>query len=597
MVGTPGSPKETMAVYRYFRTSGSSSTGYMYLLGYSAGGGARAANSLCFVFFIRPTLTNLRILLFLMANRWNEDDSDRLPEGMTRVGYDSDTQQYTFQDDSGLWLGEAGTEFGGEMRYIGPAPLRSESPQTSASSSSSYQILLPFFLIIAVFLLLVFRLVSTPSSSLKPPPRSCASGGNLYTVVLGDTCWDLALKFGVTVKNIERMNPGLDCAHLMSSGQIPPLPLVFSPPVFSVPMIAYSIPMLISLWMVDSAFAQPSPVFSQPIPKYTATYIPNFNTPQISEAGQTGTNECGTGSNQTSNCQNSYLNALDDFCLWAPPQNTSSYGDSAIGNTERIEVAWCLRTGYGTRLMPPGSITGAHWIQTPNYVQITGTGDLTLLNIPKNDAGGELDPHGADGNGNPIGKFPSYSHYHEWTNFMGAAYFCFRACLDAPGATQYCGHIWDTYAIDFSDWASSILRSDFFVLLDLAAPMGIYVSNGATSTFYQGEPVTPSAHSPGPSSSCTYYETLANYNSPAPTPTATYFGGSTPLVTSSGRSTSGISFSTTSGVSTSTGSPTSLSRATTSSQSSSVPSISALPFGSFGAAMIGVIVATLHTLM
>ena len=40
-----------------------------------------------------------------------------------------------------------------------------------------------------------------------------------------------------------------------------------------------------------------------------------------------------------------------------------------------------------------------HFVQTPDYVQITGVGDLTKLNIPAGDDGGELDPHGADGNG------------------------------------------------------------------------------------------------------------------------------------------------------------------------------------------------------
>lgn len=38
-------------------------------------------------------------------------------------------------------------------------------------------------------------------------------------------------------------------------------------------------------------------------------------------------------------------------------------------------------------------------MQTPDYVQITGIGDLTSMNIPAGDAGGELDPHGATGNG------------------------------------------------------------------------------------------------------------------------------------------------------------------------------------------------------
>jgi hypothetical protein len=46
---------------------------------------------------------------------------------------------------------------------------------------------------------------------------------------------------------------------------------------------------------------------------------------------------------------------------------------------------------------------------------------LTSLNIPKGDEGGELDPHGADGNGNPVGglvfssAFGTLEQLHEWT--------------------------------------------------------------------------------------------------------------------------------------------------------------------------------------
>lgn len=93
------------------------------------------------------------------------------------------------------------------------------------------------------------------------------------------------------------------------------------------------------------------------------------------------------------------VNSVDDFCVFAPPEPGP---ESVIGNTERIEVAWCVQPGYGTRVMPPGTITGAHFVQTPDYVQVTGVGDLTLINIPKGDAGGELDPHGADGNGQSL---------------------------------------------------------------------------------------------------------------------------------------------------------------------------------------------------
>ena len=92
------------------------------------------------------------------------------------------------------------------------------------------------------------------------------------------------------------------------------------------------------------------------------------------------------------------MNSIDDFCFFAPPDPGA---DSVIGNTERIEVSWCIKPGYGTRLIPDGAITGAHFVMTPDYVQVTGVGNLTLVNIPAGDEGGELDPHGADGNGTP----------------------------------------------------------------------------------------------------------------------------------------------------------------------------------------------------
>ena len=38
---------------------------------------------------------------------------------------------------------------------------------------------------------------------------------------------------------------------------------------------------------------------------YSATYLPS-NAPAQSEQGQSGTNQCGTGFNQTSLCQNAY---------------------------------------------------------------------------------------------------------------------------------------------------------------------------------------------------------------------------------------------------------------------------------------------------
>ena len=83
-------------------------------------------------------------------------------------------------------------------------------------------------------------------------------------------------------------------------------------------------------------------------------------------------------------------------------------------------VAWCTSQGHGTRTIPQGAIQSAHWLETPHYIQVTGTGDFTKMNIASGDEGGELDPHGADGNGNPIGAlvYSNGVQIHEWTSFM-----------------------------------------------------------------------------------------------------------------------------------------------------------------------------------
>ncbi|PPQ96841.1 hypothetical protein CVT26_006010 [Gymnopilus dilepis] len=240
---------------------------------------------------------------------------------------------------------------------------------------------------------------------------------------------------------------------------------------------------------------------------YSATYLPS-NAPPTTEEGQTGTNQCGSGSSQTSNCQNAYLNSLTDWCVFAPPNPGP---DSVIGNTERIEVSWCLQNGTGTRLIPDGAITGAHFIITPDFVQVTGVGDLTKINIPAGDAGGELDPHGADGNGNPIGglvfsnAFGQIEQMHEWTNFVAANEFCFRACKPSPQAPTFCQHIYDVmgcawnmpgnYDVGFTSCHA-----------DSGEPMGVY----GASTFHQGQPQTPAAHPAPASSLCTTLSTIGN---------------------------------------------------------------------------------------
>ncbi|CAL1698993.1 unnamed protein product [Somion occarium] len=241
---------------------------------------------------------------------------------------------------------------------------------------------------------------------------------------------------------------------------------------------------------------------------YSATYLPS-NAPKTSEKGQSGTNQCGSGHNQNSTCQNLYINSVDDFCLFAPPEPGPG---STVGNTERIEVAWCIKDGYGTRLIPDGTIQGAHFVQTPDYVQVTGVGDFTKINIPKGDTGGELDPHGADGNGNPIGglvfssAFGQLTQIHEWTNFMSDSEFCIRACKDGPRAPALCEHIYDVMGCAWNMPGNYAPGTFEKCAADTGEPMGVY----GASTFHQGDPVTPAPH-PAPSSSqCSTLTSIGN---------------------------------------------------------------------------------------
>lgn len=105
----------------------------------------------------------------------------------------------------------------------------------------------------------------------------------------------------------------------------------------------------------------------------------------------------GTALNQSSESRLLTLNSVDDFCIFAPPYL------SPISDSETFEVAWCTQPRNNARLIPDGVLTGVSFVKTDFYVQIFGYGNLTNLFIPNGDFGGELDPHGAFGSGNPIG--------------------------------------------------------------------------------------------------------------------------------------------------------------------------------------------------
>ncbi|KAH9829492.1 uncharacterized protein C8Q71DRAFT_718258 [Rhodofomes roseus] len=178
--------------------------------------------------------------------RWTQYDEDeyRLPEGMKRVGYDSDTSKYYYRDADGtLWEGPAGAEYGeltqvsnapialdddghasdedleaAPTRTDGYKPLASDSPNFMYSGNRhAYRMLFPFLLLVAVALLLVIRLVFYHTGSDPSPPGAalCPDGSEPVTVNAGDTCWKLSQARNSTLEEFLNLNPTVDCNSLM----------------------------------------------------------------------------------------------------------------------------------------------------------------------------------------------------------------------------------------------------------------------------------------------------------------------------------------------------------------------------------------------
>lgn len=251
---------------------------------------------------------------------------------------------------------------------------------------------------------------------------------------------------------------------------------------------------------------------------------------------QFGYNICNsTTENQGSLCQTSFINSVDDFCLWTPPDP-----NSVVGDVEGSMVAWCTKPGKGTRMIPPGAITGLQFMRTPHYSQVVGFFDQTQLNIAEGDTGGEMDPHGADQRGNPLGGLVFSSQFGagnssdfkqviQWHLFVGANTFCFKAC-DPSYELGYrmCEHIYDRIGCAFNAPASySTINGTFQSCQgDDQLPPGIYVENGVTSTYTQPAEslgpisVTPYVPFTPASSSCTMYSSNVLFSANTLTTTA-----------------------------------------------------------------------------
>jgi hypothetical protein len=150
-----------------------------------------------------------------------DTDEERLPEGFQRIGYDADTQVYTYRDAAGtIYEGAEGASFG-ELHPVGSAPSGSHvsddlSKWRTSNNREAWRYMFPFFLLVVLFLLVVWKLL-TPSAA---PTISCDAQTRPYEVVAGDSCWDIAQSHRMTLEELQEMNPVLKCDPLSTGIQI-----------------------------------------------------------------------------------------------------------------------------------------------------------------------------------------------------------------------------------------------------------------------------------------------------------------------------------------------------------------------------------------
>jgi len=285
------------------------------------------------------------------------------------------------------------------------------------------------------------------------------------------------------------------------------------------------------------------PGFTPPaLTSYRFTYpdLPyQVNPYDVGRGPQFGYNICNsTTEGPNSDCQTSWLNSLSDFCLWSSPTP-----DNEVADFEAEAVAWCTQPTHGARLIPSGAITGVQFIRTPGYVQVTGHITLADININPNDDGGELDPHGDDEQGNPLGGLVFSNGFTdqtgivqviEWHNFMDGPIFCFKACdPSGPNAAELCQHTLDRIGCAYN--APAAYQDGVFesCLGDNQDPPGVYTgADGIVSTYSQPP------ESLGPIESVPYTPVIPATSSCTTYSSAQLFGGNSTSTSSTALSSS-----------------------------------------------------------
>jgi hypothetical protein len=174
------------------------------------------------------------------CNTNKTQDEYRLPEGVKRIGYDADTQRYTFCDKEGnLFESAPGSRYG-ELRpagqvvpqathYTPPENIEERTQLVEKDNRTAVRTMLPFALLVFVFLLLVFKATNGDFGGGPDKMRAddgvaqimdCHDGSSQIQIEAGDTCWAIAQEHTVGVADLLALagNEEVDCDRL-SIGQ------------------------------------------------------------------------------------------------------------------------------------------------------------------------------------------------------------------------------------------------------------------------------------------------------------------------------------------------------------------------------------------
>jgi hypothetical protein len=139
-------------------------------------------------------------------------------------------------------------------------------------------------------------------------------------------------------------------------------------------------------------------------------------------------------------------------------------------------------------------------MKTPGYIQVTGFINNTGIGLDPTDSGGELDPHGADLQGNPLGGVVysngtadsdghTLTQVYNWNTFVGGNQFCFKACYNSISSPDYCENRYDLVGCSYN--MPSAAKDGEFTSCegDVQDVVGVYTTNGASTC------IPPSLHS------------------------------------------------------------------------------------------------------